>query len=216
VQHYLLLRRSESYSRALRKLGKINPAVLYVNLKAVLTQDGSHPHPNGHHHHAPASERPAFSRSLIHELDTVWSEFEEQLGQSHHDAQPRVIHAARIATKRLRYLLEVFHEFKVAGSAEGLAWLRQLQQQLGDWHDLEVLEQSMIEMLARPEFLREQLGLAMEVSKLIFANRKAKAGLEVRYVQMSRESAELRRLKDWVTYVAASPSEALATASAAG
>jgi len=98
----------------------------------------------------------------------------------------------------------------VPGSADALAWLRQLQKHLGDWHDLEVLEQMMIEMLARPEFLREHLTLAMEVEKLILRNRENKVGFEEKYSRMSRESVEMRRLKDWISYVLASPSAALA------
>jgi hypothetical protein len=73
-----------------------------------------------------------------------------------------------------------------------------------------VLEQVIIEMLARPDFLREHLSLAMEVEKLILRNRENKVGLEEKYSRMSRESVEMRRLKDWVSYVLASPSAALA------
>src|SRR5881296_1043925 len=88
-------------------------------------------------------------------------------------SEPRapVVHGVRIAAKRLRYLIEVFEEFKVAGSAEALAWLRCLQQHLGDWHDFEVLEELMIEMVARPAFLRDHLELALGVEKLILKNR---------------------------------------------
>ncbi len=74
------------------------------------------------------------------------------------------------------------------------------------------LEQMMIEMLARPEFLRDHLSLAMEVEKLILRNRENKMGFEEKYSRMSRESAEMHRLKEWVSYVLASPSAALAKA----
>ena len=102
---------------------------------------------------------------------------------------------------------------KEAGkSAEALTWLRQLQKHLGDWHDLEVLEQMMIEMLARPEFLRDHLSLAMEVEKLVLRNRENKVGFEEKYSRMSPESADMRRLKEWVSYVLASTSAAFAKA----
>ena len=210
VQHFLLLRRSESFLRAMRKLGKINLAVFYVNLKEFLLRDQPDGHAAEHHHHGSEGLRSGFTEELAHALESTWGRFEDQVAQSHRHPRPEVIHGARIATKRLRYLLEVVHEFGAAGSADALAWLRQLQQHLGDWHDLEVLEQMMIEMLARPEFLREHLPLAMEVEKLILRNRQNKARLEEQYSQMSRESAEMRRWKDWVSYVLASPSAALA------
>jgi CHAD domain-containing protein len=214
VQHHLLMRRSESFRRAMRKFGKINLAILYVNLKEFLAHDKAHA--AEHHHHGSPPDPPAFLNQLTHALQSVWRAFEDQVTLSCHDSRPAVIHGARLATKRLRYLVEVFHAFEVAGSAEVLAWLRRLQQQLGNWHDVEVLEQMMIEMLAEPEFLREHLLLAMEVEKLILRNRENKAGLEAKYFQMSRESAEMRRLKDWVSYLLESPSAAFAKDSATG
>ncbi len=210
VQHFLLTRRSESFLRAMRKFGKINLAVFYVNLKEFLLHDKAHDHSGEHHHHGPGVPHHAFAKDLTDALKSAWSRFEHQVAESNRHPRPEIIHGARIATKRLRYLLEVFHEFGVAGSADALAWLRQLQKLLGDWHDLEVLEQVMIEMLARPEFLREHLSLAMEVEKLILRNRKNKGGFQEKYSRMSRESAEMRRLKDWSSYVLASPSAALA------
>jgi CHAD domain-containing protein len=212
VQHFLLMHRSESFLRAMRKFGKINLAVFYVNLKEFLLHDKAHDHTAQHHAHGSSAPHPAFAKDLTDALESAWSNFEDHIAQSHRHSRPEIIHGARIATKRLRYLLEVFHEFGVAGSADALAWLRQLQKHLGDWHDLEVLEQMMIEMLARPEFLREHLSLAMEVEKLILRNRENKVGFEEKYSRMSRESAEMRRLKEWVSYLLVSPSAAFAKA----
>jgi len=212
VQHFLLMRRSESFMRAMRKFGKINLSVFYMNLKEFLQHDKARERSAEHHPHGSGAQPSAFAKDLNNALESSWSRFEEQVAESHLRPRPEVIHAARIATKRLRYLLEVFHEFGVAGSADALVWLRQLQKHLGDWHDLEVLEQMMIEMLARPEFLREHLPLAMQVEKLILRNRENKVGFEEKYFRMSGESAEMRRLKEWVAYLLASPSAALAKA----
>jgi CHAD domain-containing protein len=212
VQHFLLMRRSESFLRATRKFGKINFTVFYVDLKEFLHHDQAHGHSAEHHAHGSEAPRPSFVKNLADALECTWSGFEEHITQSHRHSRPEIIHGARIATKRLRYLLEVFHDFGVAGSADALAWLRQLQQHLGDWHDLEVLEQMMVEMLARPEFLRNYLPLAMEVEELILRNRKSKMKFEQKYVGMSMESDEMRRLKDWVSYLLASPSTVFATA----
>ena len=212
VQHFLLLRRSESFLRVMRKLGKINLAVLYVDLKELLLRDKAHDHAAEHHAHGSGAPYPSFAHALNGALESTWSYFQDHIAESHRHTRPEVIHGARIATKRLRYLLEVFHEFGVAGSADALAYLRQLQKHLGDWHDKEVLEQMMIEMLARPEFLRENLPLAMEVEKLILLNRKNKVGFEEKYSRMSRDSGEMHRLKEWVSYLLASPSAALVKA----
>jgi CHAD domain-containing protein len=200
VQHFLAARRAEFFLHAMRKFGKINFAVFYLNLKSFLVHPEARNHSGNHPHGVEPASR-EMGADLLAALEPVWARFEQQVAESHHHPRSEVIHAARIATKRLRYLLEVFHELGVPGSAEALVWLRQLQQHLGDWHDLEVLEQMMVEMLARPEFLREHLSLAMEVEKLILRNRKQKQGLEEQYARMSRDSAEMRRLKAWVSYL---------------
>jgi CHAD domain-containing protein len=212
VQHYLLTRRSGYFVRASRKIGKMNLAVFYVNLKEFLASDRAHEHSSNHHLLVSLDARAVFSSHLTQALQSLWKAFEDQVALSHRDRRPAVIHGARLATKRLRYLLEVFHAFHVPGSAEALAWLRQLQGHLGDWHDLEVLEQMMIEMLARPEFLSAHLLLAMKVEKLILRNRENKVGFEEKYFRMSRESQEMHRLKEWVSYLVESPSAALAKA----
>src|SRR2546428_579492 len=133
------------------------------------------------------------------------------LGEVRNCAAPAV-HRVRLAGKRFRYLIEVVNAFGVPGSVETLGWLRRLQRRLGNWHDVEVLEQMMIEMVGRPEFLRDHLELAMSVEKLIIRNRAAKKKFEEEYFGMTQSSAGLERLRGWVSYVLASPSAAFATA----
>lgn len=210
VQHFLLIRRSESFLRAVRKLGKFNLAVFYVNMKEFLHRDKAQDHTVEHPHHGAGAIEAPLANDLTAALQSTWSRFQAQVAESHRHPRPEAIHGARIATKRLRYLLEVFHEFGVAGSADALVWLRQLQNHLGDWHDLEVLEQMMIEMVAQPDFLREHLPLAMEVERLILRNRLKKVGFEARYSHMSRESADMHRLNEWIAYLLTSPSAAFA------
>jgi CHAD domain-containing protein len=213
VEHYLLARRSASFLKAMRKLSKVNLGVFYVHMKDCVTRIGSDAAPGRHERGESPAERPAlepFPERLGQALEGVWTSFDEQIALSHRDPRPAVIHGVRIAAKRLRYLLEVVYAFDVPGSAEALTWLRQLQQHLGDWHDLEVLEQMMIEMIARPDFLREHVPLVIELEKLILRNREHKQEFRELYFQMTRDTAELRRLKEWVGYLLESPSAAFA------
>jgi CHAD domain-containing protein len=215
VQHYLLARRSESFQKAMRKLSKVNLAIFYVHTKECLGRIGSGEATTRHQHAQSPGESPSpgpFPERLAQALEGVWSGFEEQVGLSHRDSRGPVIHGVRIAAKRMRYLLEVVHAFDVPGSAEALAWLRRLQQHLGDWHDLEVLEQMMIEMIVRPDYLREHVPLVMEVEKLVLRNREHKQEFQEHYYGMTRDSAELQRLKEWVGYLLESPSAAFARA----
>lgn len=215
VQHYLEARRSESLQKGLRKLSKVNLAIFYVNMKECLAQVGFAPVPGRHLQPLPPAELPSpgqFLERLAQALEGAWNGFEEQIALSHSDPRGPVIHGARIAAKRLRYLLEVVYDFGVPGSAEALAWLRELQQHLGDWHDLEVLEQMMIEMIARPDFLREHVPLVMQLEKLVLRNREFKQEFQEHYFQMTGDSADLQRLKNWVGYLLESPSAAFARA----
>ena len=215
VRHYLLERRAESFEKALRKLGKVNLAVFYVHLKRHLTPEEASAVPVRHAHHGALPEElgpEKFYERVGEALDRVWRAFDSQLALSHSDPRAPVIHGARISTKRLRYLIEVIAEFSVPGSADVLAWLRNLQQHLGEWHDLEVLEQMMIEMVARPQFLRDHLELAMGVEKLIARNRATKKDFQEKYFRMTLDSPDVQQLKDWVGYLLSSPSAAFATA----
>ena len=212
VQHFLLMKRSETFVHTVRKIGKMNLTVFYVNLKDLLQRSKSDDHAEAHHARDSNTRHSSFAHELTSALESTWGRFEEQIAHSHRDPRPEIIHGARIATKRLRYLLEVFHAFEVSGSADALVCLRDMQKDLGDWHDLEVLEQMMIEMLARREFLRDHLPLAMQVEKLVLRNRESKQALEEKYFRASRDSAEMHRLKEWVSYLLASPSAALAKA----
>ena len=213
VKQHLLKRRSESFARAIRKLSKMNLAVFYMHAKEILgrlkpapeTGYVSHPlvHPNGQ-----ALE--PFPARLAQALVGVWSGFEKQVAASHRDSTPSSMHAARICAKRLRYLLEVVNQFDIPGSSGALAWLRRLQQHLGDWHDMEVLEEMIIEMIAKPQFLRDQLPLALAAGKLILRNRVTKQGFREKYFQMTLASASNQGIENWVQGFLAAPGSAKA------
>jgi len=205
VRHYLLERRSGNFEKAVRKLSRLNLAVFYVRLKDVLTPNGNHRFPRAAPHHKESELQPQepFEKRLNGSLERVWSAFEAQVAQSRLEPHAGVIHGVRIAAKRLRYLIEVIHEFDTPGSKATLTWLRGLQEHLGNWHDLEVLEQMMIEMLARPAFLRDHLELAMGIEKLVARNRKGKQVFQEKYFAMTQDGG-YERVKEWVEGVLSS------------
>jgi CHAD domain-containing protein len=199
----------------LRKISKTNMAVFYVHLKGHLTVNGAKPDPAHSPKHDAETKQPGpelFYQRIRLALENVAKGFEDQIALSLREPSASVIHGARIATKRLRYLIEVIREFSVPGGDELLVWLRDLQHQLGKWHDLEVLEETMIEMVARPEFLRDRLEIAMGVQKLIMKNRVDKKALQEEYFTMTEDSAGFRQMKDWVAYLLSEPSAAFAKA----
>ena len=208
VKQHLEERRTESFARAIRKLSRLNLAVFYMRTKAVLDRLGpkadqgqiAQPlaHPDG------VALQP-FPRRLAQVLVGVWSEFEKQVAASHSDPSATSIHAARIAAKRLRYLLEVVSQFGMPGSSQALTWLRRIQQHLGDWHDMEVLEEMIIELMARPQFLRDHLPLALVTGKLILRNRATKQGFRDKYFQMTLNPPTHQEIKSWMEGLQAAP-----------
>jgi CHAD domain-containing protein len=131
-------------------------------------------------------------------LRKTWSSLETLIAQAREAPETTALHAVRIGAKKVRYLVEVIHELHVPGSDRALSYLRHLQQHLGDWHDLQVLEEVMLEMVARPRFLQEHLELAMEVERLALRNRQRKRIHEERLFQMTGNSEEWKRLTEWV------------------
>ena len=211
VKQHLQERRSESFAKAIRKLSKVNLAIFYMRAKELLEQltlmpdqeHGSHPL-----RQADGADLEPCPTRLAQALDGVWSEFEKQLALSHREPTALAIHGVRLCAKRLRYLLEVVNQFGIPGSSAALAWLRKIQQHLGDWHDMEILEGMIIEMVAKPEFLRDQLPLAIATEKLILRNRAIKQGFKERYFRMTLDSHDYQLVKNWVEELLASPATA--------
>lgn len=201
--NYLSTQRSKNFGKAVRRLSQQNLAVFYIRLKGVLEAAEPGPAEPASRHPDPAvpSSPRDFQKRLTESLGFVWEAFEAQVAASHRDPNIAVIHGVRIAAKRVRYLTEVLHELGTAGSAETLTWLRALQEHLGNWHDLEVLEQMMVEMVARPAFLREHLDTAMSVERLVLKNRAGKVKFREKYFQMTLNGADYRRVRGWVEKV---------------
>ena len=66
------------------------------------------------------------------------------------------VHAFRVATKRLRYRLELDRESGRPPLKGVLSWLRQLQASLGQWHDRQTFYRLTAVVLARAEILLEE------------------------------------------------------------
>jgi len=214
VKQHLQKRRSESFSKAIRKLSKVNMAVFYTRTKGILDRLKPTPDQDRGLHSLVQPDRPPlepFPARLKQALVSAWREFEKQVASSHREKTAPSIHAARICAKRLRYLLEVVNQLGIPGSSGALTWLKKIQQNLGDWHDMEVLEEMIIEMMAKPEFLRDQLPLAMATGKLILRNRGTKRRFTEKYFQMTLDSPSYEEIKNWAESLAA-PASTIASA----
>jgi CHAD domain-containing protein len=97
-------------------------------------------------------------------LDQRVAEFLGLAAQSHPATEATELHELRIAAKRVRYLFEIISEMGYGDATRALAWLRTLQDRIGDWHDLESLEQEIIEIVSERDFLKAHL---LESSRML-------------------------------------------------
>ncbi|MCI0403719.1 MAG: CHAD domain-containing protein [Acidobacteria bacterium] len=208
VRDYLSEKRAGSFEEATEELIKIKFGALYVGLKGAI--DSGPARSDAQAGPVVAGGAPAFSGGVAESLQSLWQEFETQVLESHRQPESQKLHGVRIAAKQLRYLVEVLAELGAEGSAEALGWLKRLQEHLGDWHDLEVLEQAMAETIARPKFLRRRLEQAIEIEKLMLHNRRRKRRFEDRYFQMTMDTPEWKRLNEWARRMVSSPETMLA------
>jgi len=216
IGDYLRELRSTRMEKSLRKLAKANLSAIYVRLKECLPLDRETAHAaagSGGNGSGPCLTSEQFYVRISDALKTVWTALEQEIARSRHDHHARVLHRTRIAVKHARYLIEVIHAFEVSGSKEALIWLRSLQTQLGDWHDLVVFEETVIGMIADRDFLRDHLELAIQIERLILRNRALKAKIEKKYFEMTRDKTGLIKTKEWVRAVADSPAALFAGSS---
>jgi CHAD domain-containing protein len=89
--------------------------------------------------------------------EAAWARWCETCARAEAVRDVTSVHALRVATKRLRYQVELARELGDVDAEPLLEWCRALQERLGDWHDHHMLQQSMAEALARPEVLLSDL-----------------------------------------------------------
>ena len=208
IGDYLRELRSTRMEKSLRKLAKANLSAIYVRLKECLPSDRETAHAaagSGSNGAGPGLTSEQFYERISNALKSVWAGLEQEIARSRHEHDAAVLHRTRIAAKRARYLIEVIQAFNVSGSKEALIWLRSLQTQLGDWHDLVVFEETVIGMIADQNFLRDHLELAIQVERLMIRNRALKAKHEKHYLAIIHHRAGFIRTRDWVRAMVDSP-----------
>ena len=148
VREYLREKRIRQVLRSRQKLLKHNLADFAGRAQRLLER--------------PAGEESAqASVAPLHaSIETAWTQWQSALAQAQDTRQARDIHMFRIATKRLRYRIELAHDLEDGDTQPLLDWLKELQEAVGAWHDRQTLHQAIAEALARPEFLPRETDAA--------------------------------------------------------
>jgi CHAD domain-containing protein len=92
--------------------------------------------------------------------ETALAQWREAIAAAKANPNVEEVHRLRIAGKRLRYRLEVLAELGEETAKKRVKSVRALQDQLGTWHDSEVLLSACAEFLSRREFLASYPGPA--------------------------------------------------------
>lgn len=95
-------------------------------------------------------------RSLKKSIKQGLIEWSDALDKAMEDQGPNSFHAFRIAGKRLRYALELLATLGDNSSKSKVKVLKKLQDQIGDWHDRQVLLQFVADFISRQDFLAKR------------------------------------------------------------
>ncbi|MBZ5523116.1 MAG: CHAD domain-containing protein [Acidobacteriia bacterium] len=201
VAHFLQQRRAKTSGPVLQKLRQVDFATPCARFQRDLEDNGVRlrVHCNGKIQAlTPGKAEQIVQQRILHSLAHLWREFESIVEESHEDPCEKVIHGVRIATKRLRNLVEVMKKLGISGSAETLVLLRELQRAIGEWHDMEVLEHVTSKMLVHKKFVRDHLELAVEIEQLFLRNREIKRTSEEKFRRVTMNSHDYQEIKRWV------------------
>ena len=202
VHEYLQDRKQQNTPEALKKFSHINIASSYTKWKCGTEPASNHQPSSGHSLHDLAAHAPAkeiLYQRIMHSLEEHWQAFEDAVEKSQRHPREEAIHSMRTAAKRLRYLMEVMKKLHIPGSEERLVWLRTLQEVIGRWHDLELLEHLMADMVGGPRFQLDYPQLAEKTQKMIAFNRKVKSASQHKFFWMTRQSHHYVHTKQWIS-----------------
>ncbi len=119
------------------------------------------------------------------------------------------VHALRIATKRLRYRVELARELGADEAPAMIAWFKSLQDRLGHWHDRQELSRFIARALAASDVMTAQPKVAVEMLKEVEKDLNASAREVDQLFQIACDSEGARKLENWVrSYCAAAGSAA--------
>jgi CHAD domain-containing protein len=186
VHHFLEQRRLEECIRARRKLLRKDLQGVAHRLQTTLGELLPA---------APAERLHAFVRSGANEAWTRWCEV---CARAEADRNVTSIHALRIATKRLRYHVELARELGEIAADPLLDWCRALQERLGDWHDHQMLQQSMAEAFARPEVLLSDVDVVQAGLVELARERRAFPPDDPSILAEARAGAGHEAIADWL------------------
>jgi CHAD domain-containing protein len=150
----------------------------------------------------------ALGAMLVSSVRSAYAEWRAALARACESFDPADVHRFRIQSKRLRYRVELVRDLGDAEAEPALAWLKRLQDALGEWHDHAELARLAAQALADPRFLLEQPQAAAIVLRKLARDRAAMEERTRRLLTDAQQSTEASALHSWVSrYCAGAPQD---------
>ena len=136
VHDYLLQKRSKEVARAEKKLLRLDLGDYAALSQRLLGQ--------------PPEETPEVLMARLGDsARRAWNKWQTALSRAQETRAADDLHGLRIATKDLRYRVELLYDVGQRQVKAQLEWLAELQEALGVWHDRQVLHEAVAEALSQ-------------------------------------------------------------------
>ena len=152
----------------------------------------------------PDAEGAACFEALLTERSGEWDSAAHRAAQTQQDAD---LHEARICAKRLRYLYELGEACGLGRFRARIRKVRSVQDILGHWHDLVVIEDYLLDLVADKRMLSRQLPICQHMLELIASLRRKRAGLVRRFMRRKGGVAQASAAPDAVAAPQEAPAE---------
>ena len=128
------------------------------------------------------AEAAACFQAALDERAARWQAASQAAAEEQQDAE---LHQARIAAKRLRYLLELGDACQIGRFRTRIRQLKSRQRSLGQWHDLLILEDHLLDLVADRDVLGRDLDVCRHILNLVASLRSNRAKLVRRFIRQS-------------------------------
>ena len=184
VRDYLLRKRAKEVSRAEKKLMRQDLRGYAALANRVLGQ--------------PPDESPEILMQRLRDsVREAWTEWQSALSRAQETRAVNDLHAFRIATKDLRYRTELLYDVGHKHFKAQLKWLAELQDAIGVWHDCQVLDLAVVEAVARPDILLNELPTARLLLAELETDRSRAAHDVERIFQLAVEHPGRKEMENW-------------------
>jgi CHAD domain-containing protein len=139
------------------------------------------------------------AEALRQSVGRAWSRWQSAVAQAQAIRDTASIHAFRIATKRLRYRLELSHELGDSRAQPVVRWLKDLQEILGRWHDRETLHRGIADTLCQPEILMHQPASARMLLDEVEQGRTEQEAITGEIFRRAQDPTIRNDLETWIS-----------------